>query len=172
MHTNERTANLLGTLSTAVANGIDNIDASSLDHGASAAAALVTIGNYPKQNVTELSVCLRLSHSATVRLVDRLAASGLIIRNPGRDKRALTLALTHQGEEFVGGLQDRRRAALEDLLHPLDDVERRLLTGIMERMLIYATRSQEDANQLCRFCDLEICPQDDCPVEKRARQLR
>jgi MarR family transcriptional regulator, negative regulator of the multidrug operon emrRAB len=172
MHINKRTVNLLGTLGTVIEDAIAEITTDNFDHGASVSAALITLGNYPGHSVTSLATALRLSHSATVRLVYKLSLDGLVTSKAGTDRRNVSLTLTRTGLKTVKSVLSRRRARLAELLTPLAAVEKVQLAALIDKVLSKATQSIEDAERLCRFCDLENCPQNICPIEQRACILR
>src|ERR671922_353070 len=67
------------------------------DVGALEAGALVHLQAWPGCSVGDLAGVVGRSQPATVRLVDRLVARGLVRRGAGRDRRALALALTRAG---------------------------------------------------------------------------
>ena len=95
-HTNPRDANLLGTLSLAVAGRIETATESPL--GPSAPAALSALDGFlGGEPIDALRQTLGLTHSGAVRLVDRLAEAGLAERRPGPDARTVAVVLTPVG---------------------------------------------------------------------------
>src|SRR6478735_475842 len=62
--------------------------------GDSAPAAMILIHENPDTRIEALARYLELSHSGTVRLVDRLAQAGWVARETCDDKRAVVLVLT------------------------------------------------------------------------------
>src|SRR5260221_4546750 len=92
----------------------------------SSAAALNVIGFWEGCSNNELASALRLSHTATVRLVDKLEADALVEVRPGRDRRAITLHLTQAGEAEVRRLLTQRCAALEEVSRALSTEEAQL----------------------------------------------
>src|SRR5216110_1270529 len=103
-----RTANLLGALSGEVAERLERRLKRHPNQTDSAAAALNVLAFWEGASNAELAKVLRLSHPATVRLVDRLEAEGLVEARPGRDRRAVALHLTGPGREHIKGvLTDR-----------------------------------------------------------------
>ncbi len=163
MHTS-RQANLLGALSLAVAGRFDT---------SSEAAALVALRVYlGGRPIEALRRVLDLSHPATVRLVDRLAARGLLRREPGPDRRSVALVLTDAGAAQADALLERRERALGDVLDALDDEEQAALTPLLERLLGALVADRADARRLCRLCDATACGHEDgcCPVTNAARE--
>lgn len=61
-------------------------------------AALCAISLNPQGSQKDLAAALRISENATVHLVDRLVAKGLLERVPSADRRRRELRLTVDGE--------------------------------------------------------------------------
>jgi MarR family transcriptional repressor of emrRAB len=162
---NGRTANLLGALVLALGDDLRAATEAGAEHGASAPAAVVLIGSYPGRTIDALRTGLSLSHSGTVRLVDRLAAGGLVRRAAGADGRSVSLHLTAAGRASMRALLAERRRALEGALAALSESERRQLERLSEKLLGAMTRSETRADQICRLCDDSVCPAASCPVE-------
>jgi DNA-binding MarR family transcriptional regulator len=160
-----RTANLLGALALALGDELRTATETGAAHGASAPAALVVIGTYPGRTIDALRPALGLSHSGTVRLVDRLAADGLVVRGSGADGRSVSLQLTAAGRAAMRALLAERRRALDGALAALSAQERRQLEQISEKLLAAMTRTETQADQFCRLCDEAVCPTARCPVE-------
>jgi DNA-binding MarR family transcriptional regulator len=171
MQTDDRTANLLGALALALADrmtaGFADADAA----GPSRAAALLTLASFPGPSIEGLRCTLGLTHSATVRLVDGLAADGHVERKPAADRRAVSLRLTAAGKRAAAGLAAARRHPLASALGTLRPAERRALEPLVERLLAALTDGRERADRICRLCEIACCPQERCPVERRARQV-
>jgi DNA-binding MarR family transcriptional regulator len=115
--------------------------------------------------VDRLSRVLGLTHSGAVRLVDRLAADGLVERRPGSDGRSRAVFVTEAGSAAARVAQAGRFEAMERVLEPLSGSEREVLTGLLERMLGAMTTDHESAGHICRLCDAHVCGHPDrCPV--------
>jgi DNA-binding MarR family transcriptional regulator len=173
-HTNAREANLLGTLSLAVAGRIEAAVSSPL--GPSAPAALSALEGYlGGEPIDALGQTLGLTHSGAVRLVDRLVGAGLAERRAGRDGRSVAVALTGAGEAAARAVRAERGAALEAALAVLTPAERATLSGLHEKLLAGLTSDRASARRLCRLCDIEACGhhRGTCPVtEARAAASR
>jgi DNA-binding MarR family transcriptional regulator len=117
-------------------------------------------------SINDLRRVLGLSHSGGVRIVKRLEAHGLLVREPDpTDRRAVRLHLTADGRRAARRLIAGRRQALAALLAGLGERETASLERLLERMLAAVTASGEDANRICRLCDPGICGHPDrCPV--------
>src|SRR5438477_693971 len=142
-----RTANLLGALVLALDDDISAATAAATDHGAASPAALVCIHWQPGSTIEALRQKLKLSHSGTVRLLDRLEADGALERRPGRDGRSVALTLSVQGRRRVREILEARRALLTEALTPLSPSERRTLGSLLEKVLSAITRDADHADQ-------------------------
>ncbi len=165
-----RTANLLGAFTLAIADELRRVTEEGAAHGAAAPAALVMIGTYPGQTIEALSHTLQLSHSGTVRLVDRLVADGLVERQQGLDGRTVALFLTAAGEQSMQVVLAKRRQILEETLQTLSLTEQEQLTMLIEKLLVGFTRDRAHADTICRLCHEAVCPAESCPVECAAGQ--
>src|ERR671915_1421545 len=93
-----REANLLGAVSLAVSDRVRAAAERGAAQGGSAPAALVSLAGYLDGSpIDTVRSPLRLSHSATVRLVDRLVEGGLARRREGPDRRSVAVELTPAG---------------------------------------------------------------------------
>ena len=82
----QHAANVLGALSLVVADRMNAAVEAVVALGPSAPAALAALHEFlDGGSVTQLSSVLGLSHSGTVRLVDRLAVEGLVERVGAQD---------------------------------------------------------------------------------------
>ncbi|MFM2045767.1 MAG: hypothetical protein RLY86_4343 [Pseudomonadota bacterium] len=139
---------------------------------ASACAALTTIAQYPGDSIGALARVLDLTHSVTVRLVDQLAADGLVTKGPGReDRRAVSLTLTAAGRTMADGIRRARADAVTRALAGLDPAGRGHLAWAVDQVLAAVTTGRLQADHLCRLCDEQACGGDACPVECRAIAL-
>ena len=127
------------------------------------AAALVTIYNVPGQPIDFLHRAVNRSHSATVRLISKLEAAGLVTRGDAEDGRAVSLELTGAGEKKVIELLEARGAALRRCLAYLTQKEERKLDELLAKMLAASVVDEQHAYQICRLCNGDEC--DVCPVE-------
>ena len=164
----DRAANLLGATALAVGDLLREATERGAAHGATAPAALVSLANYPGQTIDELRRVVGLSHSGAVRLVDRLAADGLVARRPATDARAVALELTPAGRQAARRALGERQAAIVALLAA--DEERDRLVGALEKLLARLTSDEASKRRLCRLCDEAACLEDaSCPVDQAGR---
>lgn len=166
-----RTQNLLGALSGAVAERLEPQDKGHPNQTDSSVAALKLIAQQKGCSNVALSQALGLSHPATVRLVDKLEAAGLVKRRPGTDRRTVALHPTPAGLARLRAVLEQRGAALEDVVALLTPEQRRQLDGIAETLLRGLTATPLGAAHTCRLCDEGACPPARCPVHIRAHEL-
>ena len=162
-----RAANLLGALSLAVADRIGAAVEEASGHGGAAPAALTALAVYMDgASIDALRRPLGLSHSAAVRLIDRLARDDLVRRERAGDGRAVAVRLTPAGAEVAERIRLAREEALSALLEPLSATEADSLTALHEELLGALTGGRADAGRICRLCDADACGHHDgrCPV--------
>lgn len=172
MDKSNRVGNLLGALALAVDDAVGEATTSAAGHGGAGAAALATLVQYPGESVDALSKTLGLTSSATVRLVDRLQADGLLERRrDGRDGRAVALFVTTAGRRRAAATLAARHQALARVLSPLSDADQSALAPVLEALLQGLTTSPERGDRICRLCNLSTCPQLRCPVSQQQTLL-
>lgn len=160
MHS-ERDVNLVGAFALAAADAIRQAAERSLGQGASAPAALITIGAYPARSIEQLRRPLGLSQPGALRLVERLEDAGWVARRAANG-RGVALTLTASGEKVVADLLRARDSSLEQLLASLSASQLRDMAAAAEVVLAARTEDRHDLERLCRLCDRDRCP--DCPV--------
>lgn len=176
-----RLANLLGAWSLAVSDRITAATAAAAGRGGQAPGALVALDQFAEGGtIEELSAVLGLTHSATVRLLDGLAADGHVARRRGSgDRRAVAIRLTPSGRAAARRIIQARGEAVQEVLAGLTGAQRRALTAMAERLTgdLAALRLEErragqapPGGWLCRLCDFAACgrPEGRCPAAARA----
>lgn len=164
-------ANRLGALSTALSDMISQSGPDELPPSGPDMAALNTVALWPGTRIDELATIIGLSHSGTVRLVDRLAGKGLIERRPHPiDQRATALHPTERGVAVADGFQQHRLARLTDLVQTLPPRQQDRLADTIEDLLRLLACDVTAANRICRYCDERICSPDICPTEHWVRE--
>ncbi len=158
----KRTSNLLGVVGLAVADRIEDSAREILKHAGETPAALVVIGYDLGPTNDQLRRVLGLSHSGTVRLVDRLVEDGLVVRREGNDKREIALYATRQGKALREDILVKRLAAVGSLLDPLTKVEQETLASLLHKMLSSLEATDMERRTLCRLCDNRVCR--NCPI--------
>ena len=126
--------------------------------------ALIQVGLFSPSFVN-LETSLRLTQSATSRLVAKLAAQGLVTKlaRP-EDPRGKFLRLTCQGEEKMQGILQARQAELHSVFEILDSEEVTRLLALVSKVFAANIGSKKESDRVCRMCDLAECPQERCPA--------
>jgi MarR family transcriptional regulator, negative regulator of the multidrug operon emrRAB len=153
-------ANLLGALALGVS---DRLSANS------DAAALITLLERDELTIEWLRRIVGLSHSATVRVVDRLAAEGLVERLAGHDGRSVFVRLSARGRRVATRARGAREAQLTELVRPLNDEERAALVALADKLAVQLVTGRWQARSVCRLCDHGSCAEaGHCPVDRAA----
>jgi MarR family transcriptional repressor of emrRAB len=166
-----REANILGAVSLAVADRVRQAVERGAGQGGSSPAALVSLATYLDGSpIDSIRGPLGLTHSATVRLVDRLVEAGLVERREGPDRRSVAVELTSAGHEVAAQAAVARAKALEEALAGLDAAERAELARLHEKVLATLTSGRASAGRICRLCDARACGhwEGRCPVTRAA----
>jgi DNA-binding MarR family transcriptional regulator len=161
----------LGSLSLAVADRMHDATEAAAGHRRSGPAALAALSTHLEgEPIEALARSLRITHSAAVRLVDRLEGSGLVERERGADARSVSVVLTVRGRKAGQGILDARQQALGEVLAVLTPAERSTLARIYEKLLDGLTTTRVDARRICRLCDPDACGhyEGHCPVTEAA----
>lgn len=169
---NDFTANLLGVVGLAVADRIREAARDILNHVGETPAALVVIGYDLGPSNDQLRRILGLSHPGAVRLVERLVSDDLVERREGRDKRAVALYLTKQGQRVRKTLLKGRLAVLYPFLGSLTDSEMKTLTALLHKMLSSLEPTDLERCTLCRLCDDSVCTNCPIPADFRGEHLQ
>jgi len=161
-----RLENLFGAMSLALVDKMEKAFADETGLGPSAVAAIIQIGSEPGLTIETLRRMIALSHSATVRLVDQLVTSDLVLRAGSieGDKRARSLQLTLAGQALFDKSLTARRAVIERAFKALEPEETEQLGRLVEKLLPALVDLGDDQDVVCRVCDQGVCDQDRCPI--------
>jgi MarR family transcriptional regulator, negative regulator of the multidrug operon emrRAB len=164
----ERLSNLLGAMALALtdAQAAAMEEASGLSQ--SAAAAVMMLGTNGGITIDALSRILGLSHSATVRAIERLHADGLVARMEREDRREVGLSLTLAGARLRRRLTEARLRVLGRAFAGFGTEDREVLEILVSRLLDQVTGGRVEADHICRLCDETVCTAAACPVEQKA----
>jgi MarR family transcriptional repressor of emrRAB len=177
---NARLHNLLGAAALGVTDAMRDAATAASDLDEAAATALVALLDFsPAGTVQRLSTALGLTHSGAVRLVDRLAASGHVVRRRGADSRSLTVSLTAKGRRRALSIRAARATALEAVTEGMSPDAKVALTDALEHVVANLTRQRlalraageaPTGGALCRLCDFSACgrPEGKCPAQLSA----
>lgn len=160
-----RTANVVGALALALSDRIaQGVTADVPFADAAALSAMHHILERP--SIERLRQVLGLTHSGAVRLVDRLAEAGLVVRATGPDRRTTAVTLTDAGREQAARVTAARAAVLDAALAPLIADDRTALDRIVGALLIAMMREPGATRWICRLCDTGACGRytGDCPL--------
>ncbi|WP_157119502.1 MarR family winged helix-turn-helix transcriptional regulator [Nocardia xishanensis] len=173
----QHAANALGALSLVVADRMNAAIEAIAALGPSAPAALAALHEFlDGGSVTQLSSVLALTHSGTVRLVDRLEAEGLVERVAAQDGRAVSVVLTRTGHRMAVRILQARETSLTSALSALSSDEIDNLAATLDTMLTTVTLARAEGRAagtndrpqpwLCRLCDFAACGRSEgnCPV--------
>ena len=159
----KRTANLLGAAVLGLHDELRQTVETRSGHAGEAPAALATLGHQPGLSNDALSRLLGLTHTGTVRLIDRLVADGLVERRTAaHDKRGVALHLTATGKTVRRQILADREAALVPLVSRLSAREQKTLAALLGKLLTGVSRDDTHKLRICRLCDSGVC--NDCPI--------
>ena len=158
-----RTANLLGAAVLGLYDELRLAVERRTGRSGEAPAAVVALGHQPGLSNDGLSRLLGLTHTGTVRLVDRLVADGLVERRAAaRDKRGVALHLTKAGLAARQDVLSEREAVMRPLISQLDAADQENLATLLEKLLKTVGRDDTHKLRICRLCDGEVCL--GCPI--------
>ncbi len=173
----QHAANVLGALSLVVADRMNTAAEGIASLGPSAPSALAAMHEFlDGGSVTQLSSVLGLTHSGTVRLVDRLVTEGLVERVGAQDGRAVSLVLTQRGRRTAARILQMREKSLASALSAFSSDEIDNLAAALDTMLTTLTVARVEERSarpndrpqpwLCRLCDFAACGRSEgnCPV--------
>lgn len=178
-----RLANLVGTLALVLADRIRVSTEEAAGHAAAAPAALVALNEFlARPSIDEVRAVVGLTHSGTVRLVERMVEEGLVTREAGRDGRSVAVVLTRKGRRVAQRVAAARSAAVAAAFDALSDDDGEVLVRCVEKMLAAVTRERLAARErgeepaggwICRLCAFEACGRDRgaCPVFNAATAI-
>ncbi len=158
-----RTANLLGAAVLGLHDEIKKTAEKRSGHSGETSAAITALGHQPGLSNDRLSDLLDLTHTGTVRLIDRLVRDGLVEKRPGtHDKRSVALFLTAKGKKIRRQILSDRESALVPLVSNLNDVDQKKLADLLSKLLENVSRDDVHKLRICRLCDATAC--NNCPI--------
>ena len=159
-----RNRNIFGAFALMISDDIVRATSSRAPEAGPAASALALLAHKPGLSIRMLSVGVGLSHAGTVRLVDRLAAEGLIERREhSTDGRTRSLYLTPAGEVASDAVLASRDQVIAEGLSILNSDDLKILCDIAERVLRDRLENLEQSFRICRLCCYEGCT--NCPID-------
>jgi MarR family transcriptional repressor of emrRAB len=164
--------NIIGALAFALADRIGDATTDAAGVSGVPAAALAALHEWAGgRPIQKLAHGLRLSHSRTVRVIDRLEADGLALRRPDpADGRSVHVALTPAGDAVARRVLAARAEALHGALASLRPGDRAAFARLAEQVLEGFITGRRHAAATCRMCDAHACGHYDgrCPVTRGA----
>jgi DNA-binding MarR family transcriptional regulator len=167
----QATANLLGALALVITDQVTGrIEDACAQTGAAPAALSALRHILTRPSLDSLGQVLGLTPSGTVRLVDRLAAAGLITREPGPDGRTRAITLTAAGRRAANRITSTRATYLGRLLSGLTEPELDDLHVLLGKVATAVVGAKDGGPWTCRLCDLNACGRSrgDCPTANAA----
>lgn len=120
-------------------------------------AALVSIQNCQTFNIGWLANVLELTHSAAVRLVDRLEADALVERLPKDQKKQVGLRITAKGRDMAASILQVRQDTAGSFLAVLSPDQLSTLADLSREVITGNVKNELDSYQVCALCDESSC---------------
>jgi DNA-binding MarR family transcriptional regulator len=93
-------------------------------------------------SVSELAVCLAVTHSATTQTIEALVKRGLVERRADdHDRRIVQVLLSKEGKRLAAQQQASRREWLKTTFGSLRDDELEVMITVMKKMASHVTPS-------------------------------
>ncbi len=162
-----RAPNVVGALALALTDRMAGAVGEAAGQAESSAAALSALHHFLRDpSIDLLRQVLGLTHSGTVRLVDRLERAGLVRRAPGTDGRTTVVRLTPAGSRSAARVSSARTELLASALDVLPPGDRERLADLAGRVLAGLKRGAGATRWSCRLCDTDACGRLEgrCPV--------
>lgn len=159
----QETANLLGATVLGLNDELRQAVESYTGRTGESSSAIVILGHQPGISNDQLTKLLELSHTGTVRLIDRLVTDGLVKKQKGDiDKRSTALFLTDLGKTARKEILKARETKLGKVLNGLTEEESKVLKSLLGKLLQEVAQNDNHKLRICRLCDSESCP--NCPI--------
>lgn len=156
----EPTLDLIGAAALAISGAVW----AALGLEQSDAAALNVVLAEPGISIRGLSRVLGLSHSATVRVADRLQRQGLITRDGAGPGRTIAVTATGRGRQRALDAVARRTQVLQQATSGLTAAQRQSLSGLLRKVVLNLADDQAAIDRACRLCDQQRCLARGCPL--------
>ena len=167
-------ANVLGALALVVTDEMGRAVAAAVhDRSTTDATALAALAEFlDGSTLDRLHEVLGVTPSGAVRLVDRLAEAGLVVRDAGPDGRSRAVRLTGVGHERAREVRGARAAYLSSLTSGLSGEDVAELRRLLALVMANVVAGKDGGAWTCRLCDLTACrrPQGECPATNAARE--
>lgn len=158
-------ANWLGTLAVLIQDRVEARWQAELDLSPMSAAALVQVEQASGCPIDLVATTIGLSHSATVRLIDKLVERDLVTKDRARaDQRAQSLKLTKAGRKMAAQLHQARNQVTDELMGLVSPAESEALGKAVAAILHRAVTTKVEGDRVCRVCDEDRCRPEICPI--------
>ncbi len=162
--------NLIGTLALKIHDLQMNaaVDVSGLS--TTACACLISVAHQDTpQTISDIAAICNVSHSAAVRLVEKLELLGYVYKTMKEsDGRKVYVDLTPDGYAMRDTILKARRSAIEPAVSKFSQSDWKTIEWAAGFILADLTESRLESEQICRLCDVNACGGSNCPVEKKA----
>lgn len=120
--------------------------------------------------IRDLAASLHVSHPAAVKLVERLVASGLVVRSPcPEDRRRVCLGLSNLGQSVWNDVRARHQELVETALRRMGEESATRLLDLILSFVRASIDSVEQVKKVCLYCGVEHRP--GCPVAETEEVL-
>ena len=103
------------------------------------------LAKHPDSRLSQLTEALNYKAASVSGMVSTLQVKGLVRKmTEPDDARALSLALTEEGQNAVGEINEFRNMRVEKILEKLNEEEKQTLLGLLEKALDAAEEKQND----------------------------
>ncbi|WP_237152714.1 MarR family winged helix-turn-helix transcriptional regulator [Oryzibacter oryziterrae] len=161
-------SNKLAALALAIS---DASISTSDDLAPTAIAALISIKNSEPLSIGDIATVTGLTHSAAVRLVDRLEKDWLV-RRQRRVGREVLVEITTRGRRRAQQLQEARESAAKTFLSALEQREQDQLAELIDKVIHQKAHEGLNVLRFCRMCKVGQCNcglhQDEAPATDHA----
>jgi MarR family transcriptional regulator, negative regulator of the multidrug operon emrRAB len=158
--------NLVGAFSLAVTDAVTQAVTAVAGHEGAMSAAIIYLWQEPDCGIEELRVPLDLSQPAAVRLVNQLVETGLATRSEdAEDRRRVRVRLTAKGRARADELLRARHDAIAGFISRLQARDQRALADLLVKLFAVDPIRRDEAERVCRLCDVDACATRPCPVE-------
>lgn len=99
---------------------------------------LISLYNEDASNIVELANFIEVDKGAVSRILDKLEANGLAVRQPGKDRRSSIVRLTKKGEELTPKLAQLAELNEKEFFSCLNENEEKHLKSILKKLLKHA----------------------------------
>jgi len=161
-----RAANILGALSVLILDRVQARWQEELDLSPMAVAALLQVEWEPGCAIEVVARSIGLSHSATVRIIDKLVERDLLSKDRARqDARVQSVKLTKAGKRMTQQLHAMRNQVTDDLLSLIPSQQVAALQEAVGAILHKAIDTRIEGDVTCRLCDVSRCGLETCPIQ-------